>query len=258
MPYGRVVINLNLWRGTGEITDNSWISVTYSYIWEVFTMEKLRKILKETIPLVQVWRWFLGYVDDWLRLLCDFFFFGRKDWSWASILTVDLVVTLQSNKVPVVQPSHAVHPLTPLITYSDEHFSPGSHPSHIPSDVNSKQGESPCLSQPFLLNEEPSLISLSDPPDAGAPYHWVDQNTFLQDKSNSFDSNSLETHKNLLHVLFIIKKQKKSIAGPQVTALKIFHSLCKPIDCANILKIQYSTIFIYCSMYNMLMLVILK
>ncbi|XP_054999183.1 lymphoid enhancer-binding factor 1 isoform X7 [Sorex araneus] len=44
-----------------------------------------------------------------------------------------------SNKVPVVQPSHAVHPLTPLITYSDEHFSPGSHPSHIPSDVSSKQ-----------------------------------------------------------------------------------------------------------------------
>uniref|UniRef100_A0A6I8SP74 Lymphoid enhancer-binding factor 1 n=1 Tax=Xenopus tropicalis TaxID=8364 RepID=A0A6I8SP74_XENTR len=45
-----------------------------------------------------------------------------------------------SNKVPVVQPSHAIHPLTPLITYSDEHFAPGAHPSHIPSDVNSKQG----------------------------------------------------------------------------------------------------------------------
>ncbi|TKC49168.1 hypothetical protein EI555_000550 [Monodon monoceros] len=49
-------------------------------------------------------------------------------------------LNVQSNKVPVVQPSHAVHPLTPLITYSDEHFSPGSHPSHIPSDVSSKQG----------------------------------------------------------------------------------------------------------------------
>ncbi|KAG8134480.1 hypothetical protein E2320_007590 [Naja naja] len=45
-----------------------------------------------------------------------------------------------SNKVPVVQPSHAVHPLTPLITYSDEHFSPGTHPSHLPSDVSTKQG----------------------------------------------------------------------------------------------------------------------
>lgn len=46
------------------------------------------------------------------------------------------------NKVPVVQPSHAVHPLTPLITYSDEHFSPGAHPSHMQSDVGSKQGMS--------------------------------------------------------------------------------------------------------------------
>lgn len=63
--------------------------------------------------------------------------------SQAAILTIGLVVTLQSNKVPVVQPSHAVHPLTPLITYSDEHFSPGSHPSHIPSEVNPKQGKRP-------------------------------------------------------------------------------------------------------------------
>ncbi|KAK1175826.1 lymphoid enhancer-binding factor 1-like isoform X3 [Acipenser oxyrinchus oxyrinchus] len=45
-----------------------------------------------------------------------------------------------SNKVPVVQPSHAVHPLTPLITYSDEHFAPGPHSGHHPQDVNSKQG----------------------------------------------------------------------------------------------------------------------
>lgn len=41
---------------------------------------------------------------------------------------------LQSNKVPVVQPSHAVHPLTPLITYSDEHFAPGPHSGHHPQD----------------------------------------------------------------------------------------------------------------------------
>ncbi|XP_016326179.1 lymphoid enhancer-binding factor 1-like [Sinocyclocheilus anshuiensis] len=45
-----------------------------------------------------------------------------------------------SNKVPVVQPSHAVHPLTPLITYSDEHFAPGPHSGHHPQDINSKQG----------------------------------------------------------------------------------------------------------------------
>jgi hypothetical protein len=86
----------------------------------------------------------LGYADDWLLLLCHFLL-RRGDRSRASLLMVDLVVALQSNKVPVVQPSHAVHPLTPLITYSDEHFSPGSHPSHIPSDVNSKQGESSCF-----------------------------------------------------------------------------------------------------------------
>ncbi|XP_067850525.1 lymphoid enhancer-binding factor 1 isoform X2 [Heptranchias perlo] len=45
-----------------------------------------------------------------------------------------------SNKVPVLQPCHAVHPLTPLITYSDEHFAPGSHPTPIPTDTNSKRG----------------------------------------------------------------------------------------------------------------------
>ncbi|XP_061108728.1 lymphoid enhancer-binding factor 1-like isoform X1 [Conger conger] len=45
-----------------------------------------------------------------------------------------------SNKVPVVQPSHAVHPLTPLITYSDEHFAPGPHSGHHTQDLNSKQG----------------------------------------------------------------------------------------------------------------------
>ncbi|KAI4832577.1 hypothetical protein KUCAC02_015540 [Chaenocephalus aceratus] len=44
-----------------------------------------------------------------------------------------------SNKVPVVQPSHAVHPLTPLITYSDEHFAPGPHSGPHPQDMN-KQG----------------------------------------------------------------------------------------------------------------------
>lgn len=87
-------------------------------------------------------------------------FLWRGDRSWVFLLTIDLVVTLQSNKVPVVQPSHAVHPLTPLITYSDEHFSPGSHPSHLPSDVNSKQGESPCLPRPFLISKEQYLISL--------------------------------------------------------------------------------------------------
>lgn len=59
----------------------------------------------------------------------------------ATLLTVlNSIVSLQSNKVPVVQPSHAVHPLTPLITYSDEHFAPGSHSGLHPQDANNKQG----------------------------------------------------------------------------------------------------------------------
>lgn len=117
----------------------------FSHTW-VFNMDKFWRCtwVWQMISVVWVWRWFLGFAGVHLLLLCGFFF-GRRDRSWASVLTVDLVVTLQSNKVPVVQPSHAVHPLTPLITYSDEHFSPGSHPSHIPSDVNSKQGESPAF-----------------------------------------------------------------------------------------------------------------
>ncbi|KAF6371945.1 lymphoid enhancer-binding factor 1 isoform X7 [Rhinolophus sinicus] len=72
-----------------------------------------------------------------------------------------------SNKVPVVQPSHAVHPLTPLITYSDEHFSPGSHPSHIPSDVNSKQGMSrhpPAPEIPTFYPLSPGGVGQITPP----------------------------------------------------------------------------------------------
>lgn len=91
---------------------------------------------------------------------CVAFSLGEKTGAGHPLLTVDLMVPLQSNKVPVVQPSHAVHPLTPLITYSDEHFSPGSHPSHIPSDVNSKQGESPALPGLFQLGRNRATSAL--------------------------------------------------------------------------------------------------
>uniref|UniRef100_A0A672PCA2 Transcription factor 7-like 1-A n=1 Tax=Sinocyclocheilus grahami TaxID=75366 RepID=A0A672PCA2_SINGR len=40
-----------------------------------------------------------------------------------------------SNKVPVVQHPHHVHPLTPLITYSNEHFSPGTPPPHLSPEI---------------------------------------------------------------------------------------------------------------------------
>ncbi|XP_018599605.1 transcription factor 7-like 1-B isoform X4 [Scleropages formosus] len=40
-----------------------------------------------------------------------------------------------SNKVPVVQHAHHVHPLTPLITYSNEHFPPGTPPAHLSPEI---------------------------------------------------------------------------------------------------------------------------
>uniref|UniRef100_A0A672L4M0 Transcription factor 7 like 2 n=1 Tax=Sinocyclocheilus grahami TaxID=75366 RepID=A0A672L4M0_SINGR len=42
--------------------------------------------------------------------------------------------------VPVVQHPHHVHPLTPLITYSNEHFTPGNPPPHLQADVDPKTG----------------------------------------------------------------------------------------------------------------------
>ncbi|KAM4708625.1 lymphoid enhancer-binding factor 1 isoform 2-T2 [Discoglossus pictus] len=81
-----------------------------------------------------------------------------------------------SNKVPVVQPSHAVHPLTPLITYSDEHFAPGAHPSHIPSDVNTKQGmhrhpQAPDL--PTFYPLSPGSVGQMTPPLGWYSHHMV-------------------------------------------------------------------------------------
>ncbi|KAG9480199.1 hypothetical protein GDO78_011948 [Eleutherodactylus coqui] len=81
-----------------------------------------------------------------------------------------------SNKVPVVQPSHAVHPLTPLITYSDEHFAPGAHPSHIPSDVGSKQGmhrhpQAPDL--PTFYPLSPGGVGQMTPPLGWYSHHMV-------------------------------------------------------------------------------------
>uniref|UniRef100_A0A8C9PFC8 Transcription factor 7 like 2 n=1 Tax=Spermophilus dauricus TaxID=99837 RepID=A0A8C9PFC8_SPEDA len=42
---------------------------------------------------------------------------------------------LESNKVPVVQHPHHVHPLTPLITYSNEHITPGKPTPHLPARI---------------------------------------------------------------------------------------------------------------------------
>ncbi|XP_036291757.1 transcription factor 7-like 1 [Pipistrellus kuhlii] len=45
-----------------------------------------------------------------------------------------------SNKVPVVQHPHHMHPLTPLITYSSDHFPPGSPPTHLSPEIDPKTG----------------------------------------------------------------------------------------------------------------------
>ncbi|XP_060712697.1 transcription factor 7-like 1-A isoform X2 [Hemiscyllium ocellatum] len=45
-----------------------------------------------------------------------------------------------ANRLPLVQHAHHMHPLTPLITYSNEHFSPGNPTPHLSSELNSKTG----------------------------------------------------------------------------------------------------------------------
>ncbi|XP_068457296.1 transcription factor 7 isoform X6 [Clinocottus analis] len=47
-------------------------------------------------------------------------------------------VSPNSNKVSVVQQSHGMHPLTSLLPYSNEHFSPS--PPHLPTDMSQKTG----------------------------------------------------------------------------------------------------------------------
>lgn len=66
--------------------------------------------------------------------------------SSSTALSLTPSFSLQSNKVPVVQPSHGVHPLTPLIPYSNDHFSHGSHSPHLPADISQKQGNPNCSS----------------------------------------------------------------------------------------------------------------
>ncbi|CAN0438164.1 unnamed protein product [Lampetra planeri] len=46
---------------------------------------------------------------------------------------------LLPNKVPVVQSPHHVHPLTPLLAYSNEHFAPGTPSPHL-ADLDPKTG----------------------------------------------------------------------------------------------------------------------
>uniref|UniRef100_A0A8B9YZ08 Transcription factor 7 like 1 n=1 Tax=Buteo japonicus TaxID=224669 RepID=A0A8B9YZ08_9AVES len=63
----------------------------------------------------------------------------------------------QSNKVPVVQHAHHMHPLTPLITYSNDHFSPGSPPGHLSPEIDPKTG----IPRPPHPSELPPYYPLS-------------------------------------------------------------------------------------------------
>ncbi|XP_072409933.1 transcription factor 7-like 2 isoform X1 [Chiloscyllium punctatum] len=45
-----------------------------------------------------------------------------------------------ANRLPLVQHAHHMHPLTPLITYNNEYFSPGNPTPHLSSELNSKTG----------------------------------------------------------------------------------------------------------------------
>ena len=68
----------------------------------------------------------------------------------------------QSNKVPVVQHPHHVHPLTPLITYSNEHFSPGTPPSHLsPEILDPKTGMQLSSSLLFSVLTSQSSVSVT-------------------------------------------------------------------------------------------------
>ncbi|XP_018591134.1 lymphoid enhancer-binding factor 1 isoform X3 [Scleropages formosus] len=81
-----------------------------------------------------------------------------------------------SNKVPVVQPSHAVHPLTPLITYSDEHFAPGPHSGHHAQEVNPKQGmprHHPGPDMPNFYPLSPGGVGQITPPLGWFSHHMV-------------------------------------------------------------------------------------
>ncbi|XP_067901501.1 lymphoid enhancer-binding factor 1 isoform X6 [Heterodontus francisci] len=119
-----------------------------------------------------------------------------------------------SNKVPVVQPCHAVHPLTPLITYSDEHFAPGSHPTQIPTDISSKRGMhrhppgpdipsfyplSPGavgqLTPPLNWFSHPMIPGNPNPPTTGIPHPAIVNHQIKQEPMHSeIDHMDLKPH----------------------------------------------------------------
>lgn len=86
-----------------------------------------------------------------------------------NLLLMFLRLSQQSNKVPVVQHAHHVHPLTPLITYSNEHFSPGTPPSHLSPEILDPKTGKTVSSGPLFSVGLPSDTQARLPPPAGIP-----------------------------------------------------------------------------------------
>lgn len=62
----------------------------------------------------------------------------------------------------MVQHPHHVHPLTPLITYSNEHFTPGNPPPHLQTDVDPKTGRK--NSHMHIQSIEVMALLIQNPP----------------------------------------------------------------------------------------------
>uniref|UniRef100_UPI003AAB2C25 transcription factor 7 isoform X5 n=1 Tax=Centroberyx gerrardi TaxID=166262 RepID=UPI003AAB2C25 len=90
-------------------------------------------------------------------------------------------VSPSSNKVSVVQQSHGMHPLTSLLPYSNEHFSPS--PPHLPTDMSQKTGVHRPQSQDLsgFYSLPPGGVGQITP-SMGCELFWMNGEMFLNDK----------------------------------------------------------------------------
>ncbi|XP_078142615.1 transcription factor 7 isoform X6 [Centroberyx gerrardi] len=90
-------------------------------------------------------------------------------------------VSPSSNKVSVVQQSHGMHPLTSLLPYSNEHFSPS--PPHLPTDMSQKTGVHRPQSQDLsgFYSLPPGGVGQITP-SMGCGLFWMNGEMFLNDK----------------------------------------------------------------------------
>uniref|UniRef100_W5MVZ9 Transcription factor 7 n=1 Tax=Lepisosteus oculatus TaxID=7918 RepID=W5MVZ9_LEPOC len=103
---------------------------------------------------------------------------------------------MKSNKVSVVQQPHGVHPLTPLLPYSNDHFNPSS--PHLPTDMSQKPGVHRPPSQeisgfyslpPAGVGQITPSMSCS-PPKQSQPVYPISSCGFRQPYSSSLPTSS--------------------------------------------------------------------